>query len=182
MPSIQSRIESLQPRILATAKRIYASQPISDLVEVDDIHQEIAVRILERAAVLPNLAEQTDAYLMIDASRNGGMRSCVKATIYRKYVGEEITLGTSDEDDEDYSIMTITPDGSESVESQVIYREMFSILMNRIQTLSPESREVIELSMNGMTDSEISRELGIDRSAVTHRRKTITKHLSAFIQ
>lgn len=179
--SINPRLESLQPRILATARRIHASQPIPELVEVDDIQQEIAIRILERAAVIPTLADQTDAYLMIDASRNGGMRTCIKATIYRKYVSEEIAVSADDNDD-DVSIISILPDGSESVESQVLYREMFASLMDRMQSLTPESREVIELSMNGLSDSEIASELGVSRSAICQRRKTACKYLADILQ
>lgn len=172
---IKKRTEELFPRILATARIVYKTQPIQDLVQYDDIVQEMALRILERAEQIPDLNEQTDAYLMIDACRNAGYRICNKEITYLKYVGAETVVESDDESE--ISIFEIIPSQTADPEDALIQKEIADELRDRISTMSPECQQFIALAVQGYTDTEIARKLEVSKSAICQRHKTVSKHL-----
>jgi DNA-directed RNA polymerase specialized sigma24 family protein len=183
LQTMNYKLADLQPRIQATACRVYASQPIPGLLTKDDIQQNINLRILERAAQIPNLPEQTDAYLMNDAARNGGFRSCVKEVIYLKYVQPEEILQPAFEDDEEneFPISEFIVAPGESLEDQVTYRQTLQTVIDRAGQLSPNSIDLLVLSLNGLADSEIAAELGVTRSAICQRRKRLAREFIELI-
>lgn len=172
---MKERTAELFPRILATARIVHNNQPVQGLVEYDDIVQEMALRILERAEQIPDLNEQTNAYLMIDACRNAGYRMCNKEITYLKYVDAE-TVADSD-DESEISIFEIIPSKSTDPEDALIQKEIADELRSRISTMSPECQQFIALAVQGYTDAEIARKLEVSKSAICQRRKTVSKHL-----
>jgi DNA-directed RNA polymerase specialized sigma24 family protein len=183
LQTMSQKLSDLQPRINATACRVFSSQPIPGLLDKDDIQQNINLRILERAAQIPNLPEQTDAYIMTDAARNGGFRSCIKEVIYLKYVQPESILRPDFEDDEEneFPITEFIAASGESPEDQVAFRQTLQTVIDRAEQLSPNSRDLLVLSLNGLADSEIAAELGVTRSAICQRRKRLAREFIELI-
>lgn len=173
--SISEKIIELQPRIWSAACRVFSSQPIPGLVEMEDIQQNMNLRILERAAQIPNLPEQTNAYIMNDAARNGGIRSCIKATIYMTYVQPEDILQTDNQDDEECekTVWEFYPASELTPEKEIENRETINLIQYRAMKLSEEIQEVLILSLNGYSDSEIAKKLGVSRSAICQRRRRL---------
>jgi RNA polymerase sigma factor (sigma-70 family) len=172
---INAKIESLTRRIHNAAVKVAASQPVPGLVDPDDIAQEMALRMLERAAQITDLAEQSDAYLMIDAIKNAGWHTCQKEVTYLKYVEPE-PMVSSDDDEDAESLLEFIPSQERDPEQIVIERQMVGDILLAMRNLSEPSRKLIVLSATGL--SEIARKLGVSKAAISQRRNTIRKNLA----
>lgn len=181
-PDLVSRTNDLLPRMKYAAASIYSSQPVPGLVQFDDIMQTMALRIIERAKQIPDLLEQTDAYIMIDATRNAGYRICNSEAIYLQHVTtEDIYPVTSDEEESQTTIFEVIPSEVMNPEEAAIEHQLAEALGEAIKNLTPGCREVVALSAAGLTDTQIAMRLGVSKSAISQRRALIRKNLKQFL-
>jgi RNA polymerase sigma factor (sigma-70 family) len=171
---IASRLERLQPRITKTAKYIHAPG-----LESDDLEQIMALRILERAAQIHDLENQSDSYLMQDAYRNGGLKAAIKDTIYTKYVDSEDALQPADDENEfdGLDFTEIIPSKYMSVEDTIIIREETRQIEKAIKDMNPKYKTVVRLLVVGYSESEIAAYMGVTKSAISQRKAVLRKTL-----
>ena len=116
---------------------------------------------------------------MTDIVQNGGKRLCEKERTYSRYVAPDSLL--AHEDDYELDPEMLIQDCAHSTdidpENAVCQGEFFDHLTSRIKELTPILQKVIALAMKGLNDADIARELNVTRSAISHRRETIRKHL-----
>ena len=91
---------------------------------------------------------------------------------YRR-AGDTISLDycmTDDEDNEKAMVDTI-PDSSPSVEELVTDRIVLESLVARLIEIMPQALEIINMRLDGMTDTAISEAIGVPRKTFTDRLK-----------
>jgi hypothetical protein len=132
---LSTRLERLLPRIRNTAGRVFTTQPVNGLVEFDDIMQSMAIRIIERAMQIPNLLDQTDAFIMIDATRNAGWRVCKSEASYAKRVTPDSAFNLCDEDDDLFSVIDQIMDNAINPEEKLLENELAAELFQIIKNL-----------------------------------------------
>ena len=165
---IHQRIQSLTPRLIAKSHFIP-----SDHLEPDDLQQEMFIALLEKAQAAPGFAEQKDAYLVRYATWMA-KHAAERTWTYSSHV-ESQTLSLAGEDEVFDNFSDDNADPAYLVEQSEELEEMLS----RLQDLSPENRTVVKMIYLGYTESEIATELGISRPAVTQRKRTIARAISA---
>ena len=87
--------------------------------------------------------------------------------------GDTISLDycmTDDEGNEKAMVDTI-PDSSPSVEDLVADRIVLESLVSRLTEIMPQALEIINMRLDGMTDTAISETIGIPRKTFTDRWK-----------
>ena len=91
---------------------------------------------------------------------------------YRR-AGDTISLDycTSDNEGNEKAIVDTIPDSSPSVEDLVTDRIVLESLVARLIEIMPQALEIINMRLDGMTDTAISETIGIPRKTFTDRWK-----------
>lgn len=168
-----TRVAALYPAIQRKAAYL-----AGDLLDADDVAQDMSLRILERAAVDPSRLNQTDAYLLGDAWNNQrhALRSAV--TESRRLTDAALVDDTSDDEEGGGMFITVI-DETADPETAAENAEVNEALYRAVLSLSPTNRKVVAMLYSGHTEVQIARTLGITRSAVSQRKTTIARALSA---
>ena len=92
--------------------------------------------------------------------------------------GDELSLDYTYENecDEECSILDKLMDESVNIEEIITDKIIFEQLLNRLDEIMPEARQVGELRLAGLTDAEIAKELGIARTTFLSRIKKASKN------
>lgn len=169
-----TRVAALYPVIQRKAAYL-----AGELLDADDVAQDMSLRILERTAADPDRLNQTDAYLMGDAWNNQrhALRSAV--TESRRLTDAALVDDTSDDDEEGGGVFITVIDETADPETAAENAEVDEALYRTILSLSPTNRKVVAMLYSGHTEVQIARTLGITRSAVSQRKTTIARALSA---
>jgi len=180
---VNSRIETLEPRLTAIAKKISTYGPI----EWEDLYQTMLKGLLERNMVDSNFFEQTDAYIL-KYGEFMARHSAQKARVYLKYVDEEgFEIDPEDgSEEESYSLDLMVgreriQASIENVERTTETSELCDAILEGCDELSETNLQIITLLYMGYKKVEIAKELGISKPAVTQRIQTIASTLQGFV-
>jgi RNA polymerase sigma factor (sigma-70 family) len=164
--TLSERIETLTPHL-----RRIARQHAQDPMQADDIFQHMAECILKQA-------DPTDSNSRILTLATWRARNFVESEqVYLTYVSDEGVLqGQGDGDEEQDSPFDTyqAPDQSvHGLESEVIEAEVSKQLQDLIAKLPTENKRLISLLSAGEKPADIARKLGVSRSAISQRLKSI---------
>lgn len=164
------------------------SYQIDSNVDPDDLAQDMALRMMERALAEPSRLDQKDAYLVNDAFLNGGCHSARRVRTYSKYVDPHVLVTDEcrDEIDDDlfgdnpnFSITEIIPVSEEDDPETAAERsDTIDAILDVVRGLSESNRAVVRMLVLGYSEAEIAAELGVSRPAISQRKDTIAKVLA----
>lgn len=131
----------------------------SDAFTSDDLFQDAILSILQSC---PDLSDG----MLLGKAVFSVLNSRDRRSTYNHYIDGFCM------DDE---VSTFSP---HSVEDEIIRREDERMILELIETLSPENREIVAFLAGGSSYADIAREKKTSRAAVTQRMQTIKKQLS----
>lgn len=168
---IADRLVELLPAITRKAGYV-ASQTLAH----DDIVQEMALAILERAAKRPGLENQKNAYILWDAYMNGGVHAARHERLCHEQHASSVMVECDTEDD-DFSIGAVIPVDSQIMPEDALIQS--EGIYNAMHNLNATNRQVLSMLYLGYSETEIAHTLHISRPAVSQRKRTIAKTLAA---
>jgi len=150
----------------------------SHTLTADDVAQEMALSILERAAKNPNLENQKNAYILYDAYMNGGLHSARHERLcHEKHLADAVLACDSSNDNDEPEFNVFVPaDSDVTPEDALIHSEAIEITMSK---LSPSNRKLVAMLYIGYSETEIAKALHISRPAVSQRKRVIANVLAA---
>lgn len=134
-----------------------------DLV-ADDLVQEVFISMLDGNQNFSNLNDVK--YFLYAALKNKCFNHIRNRKIREKYVQENLSLQNE----------------ADNYWDQVLKEDVYSILYNAIQTLPPQCRQVMLLSLDGMKLSEIAEKMQISLDTVKEYRGNGKKKLLPLLQ
>ena len=151
----------------------------SHTLTADDVAQEMALSILERAAKTPNLENQKDAYILNAAYLHGGINAARHERLcHENHVADAVVACDSSNDDDgepEFNIF-VPADSDVTPEDALIHSEAIEITMSK---LSPSNRKLVAMLYIGYSETEIAKALHISRPAVSQRKRVIANVLAA---
>lgn len=150
----------------------------SHTLTADDIAQEMALSILERAAKTPDLVNQKDAYILNAAYLHGGINGARHERLcHEKHMANAMVASDSSYDeDDDYSFDEVVPVSNTTPEDEYL---QFEGLFDTLNQLSLSNRKLVAMLYIGYSETEIAKALHISRPAVSQRKRVIAKVLAA---
>lgn len=119
--------------------------------------------------------EVTDEVAVADAEmRRAEWRNDAKERYYR-----DPKLSNLNDHDEELTAKDSNPE-----DKLIAYEdklEMSAKLAAALKTLTPEQIELVKMLKAGMSVTEIAARLGVDKSAISHRRKRIQEKIKKFL-
>lgn len=136
-----------------TALKSLAVRYVKDIQVAEDMVQEVFISLLESK----HRFESTDEvkYFLYSALRNRCVSHFRKQQVRDKYQQEMLAVG----------------DELEFFWENVLEEDVYANLMSAIDTLPPQCRLVMQLSLEGLKISEIAQRLGISEDTVKDHKK-----------
>lgn len=132
----------------------FANKYLKDKQGAEDISQEVFIELWKQREKFESI-EQVKAFLYLSA-KNKCLNVLKHVNVKDKHIQE--TMAISGEEDE-------------SFEEYVIKTEVNAFINEVIESLPPQRRKIIILSMNGLKNNEIAEELGISVNTVKLQKK-----------
>lgn len=161
--NVSQTVERLTPKLQAIAWRVADT---GSRYEPEDVYQDMTLALVEQSDQEPAFLEQKDNYILSLCSWRGRNKAQSKRT-YDKY-----------NQPENFGFELIS-DRTAGPEEAIEMGEMFATLKNAIERLSVKDREILSLLVIDCTPAEISRKLGVTRSAISQRLSRIRRTLTA---
>jgi RNA polymerase sigma factor (sigma-70 family) len=185
--SINSRLESLEPKLILIAKRVAKLMPAGEQCW-EDLYQTILKALLEREVKDPTFFQQTDAYINKYAMFSA-KHAAKKARVYLNYVDEEGgEIDPEDSNEDTNSRLDLEASREKLIQSiarveiEVMHTELADAIVEGSKELSGDNLRVLYLLYLGYKQVEIAEVMGVSKPAISQRVKTIASTLSGFVQ
>lgn len=140
----------------------------------DDLFQIMVKVLIERAQREPDFINQKDAYILKYASWNVRNAANSARTYLRIILPETII---KDDEGDEVSNFDFLKAPCEDPESQIIRDEAIDSLIADLNKLKGRDHAIVCLMYCGYSRTEIAKELGITKSAITQRARKIAEAL-----
>lgn len=161
-PTQLTRFESLYPHLTRISRHLASNDQ-----NPDDVYQVMNLGVLERASSDPSFLDQKDAYILYYA------KCCAKHWIRsarRKAVNPLPEADCEDTEDDSFdSVFFMMDDRAVDPEQKLILKET----LERIKHLEVSNQKLCVMIYLGYSQNEIAETLGVDKSAISHRKETI---------
>ena len=98
--------------------------------------------------------------------------------------GDELSLDytVTDEDGREKSWLDDLPDDRPSAQSVMEDRELLDTLLHKLDELDPEGRRICELVMQGRTERDCGKEMGMARNTFVYKRDKLFAALADYLK